>query len=71
MDRDGMTCWIKSIEEALLTREHHDQLEAVHLKSTLFFFFPTNKMQFEPESGEALCSIIMGGSIFIQVLSTD
>jgi hypothetical protein len=39
MDKDGLACWIKSVEEALLTREHRDQLEAVHLRSTLHHFF--------------------------------
>jgi len=39
MDKDGLACWIKSVEEAILTREHRDQLEAVHLRSTLHHFF--------------------------------
>jgi hypothetical protein len=49
MDRDGMTCWIKSIEEALLTREHRDQLEAVHLKSALFRFFQPARRSWNPK----------------------
>jgi hypothetical protein len=41
MDKDGLACWIKSVEEAILTREHRDKLEAVHLKSTIYHFFKT------------------------------
>jgi hypothetical protein len=52
MDRDGMTCWIKSIEEALLTREHRDRLEAVHLKSTLFRFFQLTRRSSNPKAAK-------------------
>jgi hypothetical protein len=43
MDKDGLACWIKSVEEAILTREHRDQLEAVHLRSTLHHFFKSGR----------------------------
>ncbi len=45
MDKDGISSWIKSVEEAIYTREHRDKLEQAILSKTLARFLQPRGMK--------------------------
>jgi hypothetical protein len=53
MDRDAIHCWIKSVEEARLTRMH---AESVTKGSILQFLRPRKAQEIEPKQPESLTS---------------
>ncbi len=42
LSRDSKVCWLNSVKEAILTREHQEKFEQERLKSTLHAFFHQN-----------------------------